>query len=80
MLAEAGVRALSNRTVKRRLPGVCPAGVPGPAVGVCASRAALGPSALVSMTSRPCGSRVRHEAHGSYSPRSGGQREGGWWV
>src|SRR5215211_1144063 len=29
-----------------------------------------------SMTSPRCTSRVRHEAHGSYPSRSGGQREG----
>lgn len=76
VLAEAEVRALSNRTMKRR-----PRGMPSRSGGTgCRGRARPAarsdPPPWCSVTSRPCGSRVRHEAHGSYSPRSGDQREG----
>jgi hypothetical protein len=47
VLAEARVRALSSRTVKRRLPVFCAAGVAERLSGACVAAAALGPSALV---------------------------------
>jgi Transposase DDE domain len=47
VLAEAGVRALSYRTVKRRLPGYATPEWRNRLSGACAARAALGPSALV---------------------------------
>jgi hypothetical protein len=57
VLAEAGVRALSYRTVKRRLPIYAPAGLAGPAVRGVRGRRSLGPSALVLYDVT-----VRHEA------------------
>jgi hypothetical protein len=47
VLAEAGVRALSYRTVKRRLPRYARQEWRDRLSGACAARAALGPSALV---------------------------------
>ena len=47
VLAEAGVRALSYRTVKRRLPLYARQEWRDRLSGACAARAALGPSALV---------------------------------
>jgi Transposase DDE domain len=47
VLAEAGVRALSYRTVKRRLPGYAKPEWRNRLSGACAAAAELGPSALV---------------------------------
>ena len=47
VLAEAGVRALSYRTVKRRLPGYAKPEWRNRLSGACAAAAQLGPSALV---------------------------------
>jgi hypothetical protein len=47
VLAEAGVRALSYRTVKRRLPGYAAPEWRDRLSGVCAAAADLGPSALI---------------------------------
>jgi Transposase DDE domain len=47
VLAEAGVRALSYRTVKRRLPGYATPEWRDRLSGVCAAAADLGPSALI---------------------------------
>jgi hypothetical protein len=47
VLAEAGVRALSYRTVKRRLPGYATPQWRDRLSGVCAAAADLGPSALI---------------------------------
>ena len=47
MLAEAGVRALSYRTVKRRLPGYAKQEWRDRLSGICAAAAQLGPSALI---------------------------------
>ena len=47
MLAEAGVRALSYRTVKRRLPGYAKQEWRDRLSGACAAAAQLGPSALM---------------------------------
>jgi hypothetical protein len=47
VLAEAGVRALSYRTVKRRLPGYATPEWRDRLSGACAATADLGPSALI---------------------------------
>lgn len=47
VLEEAGLRPVSYRTVKRRLPGYATAQFRGRLSGACAARAPLGPSALV---------------------------------
>ena len=47
VLAEAGMRALSYRTVKRRLPGYAEPEWRDRLSGACAAAAGLGPSALV---------------------------------
>ena len=47
VLAEAGVRALSYRTVKRRLPGYATPQWRDRLSGACAAAAELGPSALI---------------------------------
>jgi hypothetical protein len=47
VLAEAGVRALSYRTVKRRLPGYAKQEWRNRLSGACAAAAQLGPSALI---------------------------------
>jgi hypothetical protein len=57
VLAEAGVRALSYRTVKRRLPGYAKPEWRNRLSGACAAAAQLGPSALVLYDVT-----VRHEA------------------
>lgn len=69
VLTEAGLRPLSYRTVKRRLPLYAQAEWRRRLSGACAARADLSPSTLVLTTSPRCGSRPT-PATASASPGS----------